>query len=51
MIKASIDIEVAMRGEAIDVGVFGPTALLDSNAADKLLARLKEGMSELLVLK
>ncbi|EFW15725.1 non-ribosomal peptide synthetase [Coccidioides posadasii str. Silveira] len=40
--KPSVDIEVAIRNNALDVGIFGPKSRLDSGLSDTILGELKQ---------
>jgi len=43
----SIDVEVAFRDGALDVGIFGPTELMDEQAAEDIMTKLKEELLSL----
>ncbi|KIW08145.1 uncharacterized protein PV09_01077 [Verruconis gallopava] len=38
----TVDLEVALRGGALDLGIFGPTAMLEQEQAEELLSKIKE---------
>ncbi|GAD98283.1 nonribosomal siderophore peptide synthase, putative [Paecilomyces variotii No. 5] len=42
--KPTIDIEAAVRGDALDVGVFGPESLVNEATAETILADLRREM-------
>jgi hypothetical protein len=45
--QPSIDVEVALRDGALDVGLFGPIEMMDDQTAEDLLVRLKEELFDL----
>lgn len=45
--QPNIDVEVAIRDGALDLGVFGPTALMSKEKVDKLSQGLREELKKI----
>lgn len=48
MQQPSIDVEVAIRDDNLDVGIFSTTELLDERVADTMMEEIKWQMIELI---